>query len=52
MRRLRLELKQTMEMYNTACKEALTAQHKVETNILFISRKAQEYLRHVLHDRQ
>ncbi|MED6130549.1 hypothetical protein PIB30_002145 [Stylosanthes scabra] len=28
MRRLRLELKQTMEMYNTACKEALTAQQK------------------------
>ncbi|KAM5578531.1 U-box domain-containing protein 52 [Rosa sericea] len=28
MRRLRLELKQTMEMYNTACKEALTAKHK------------------------
>jgi hypothetical protein len=29
MRRLKLELKQTMEMYNTACKEALTAQQKV-----------------------
>ncbi|XP_027190554.1 U-box domain-containing protein 52-like isoform X2 [Cicer arietinum] len=28
MRRLKLELKQTMEMYNTACKEALTAQQK------------------------
>ncbi|MCI21950.1 U-box domain-containing protein 52-like, partial [Trifolium medium] len=25
MRRLKLELKQTLEMYNTACKEALTA---------------------------
>ncbi|WJX70143.1 hypothetical protein P8452_54284 [Trifolium repens] len=29
MRRLKLELKQTMEMYNTACREALTAQHKL-----------------------
>lgn len=29
MRRLKLELKQTMEMYSTACKEALTAKHKV-----------------------
>ncbi|XP_027354171.1 U-box domain-containing protein 52-like isoform X2 [Abrus precatorius] len=28
MRRLKLELKQTMEMYNTACKEAFTAQQK------------------------
>ncbi|KAF1858748.1 hypothetical protein Lal_00044781 [Lupinus albus] len=27
MRRLKLELKQTMEMYSTACKEALSAQH-------------------------
>ncbi|PNY15604.1 U-box domain-containing protein 35-like [Trifolium pratense] len=29
MRRLKLELKQTMEMYNTACREALTAQNKL-----------------------
>ncbi|XP_048432715.1 U-box domain-containing protein 52-like [Pyrus x bretschneideri] len=28
MRRLKLELKQTMEMYSTACKEALIAKHK------------------------
>lgn len=28
-RRLRLELKQTMEMYSTACKEALIAKKKV-----------------------
>jgi hypothetical protein len=28
MKRLRLELKQTMNMYSTACKEALTAQQK------------------------
>ncbi|KAL6144952.1 hypothetical protein ACLB2K_055641 [Fragaria x ananassa] len=28
MRRLRLELKQTTEMYNTTCKEARTAKHK------------------------
>ncbi|CAK8579418.1 unnamed protein product [Lathyrus sativus] len=28
MRRLRIELKQTMEMYNSACKEALTAKQK------------------------
>ncbi|CAN0903631.1 U-box domain-containing protein 52 [Linum grandiflorum] len=29
-RRLRLELKQTMEMYNNACKEALTAKSKAK----------------------
>ncbi|KAK7254997.1 hypothetical protein RIF29_28396 [Crotalaria pallida] len=29
MRRLRLELKQTMEMYGAACKEALTSQQKL-----------------------
>ncbi|XP_058774048.1 U-box domain-containing protein 35-like isoform X2 [Vicia villosa] len=29
MRRLKLELKQTMDMYSTACREALTAQHKL-----------------------
>jgi hypothetical protein len=29
MRRLKLELKQTMEMYSSACKEALTAKQKV-----------------------
>jgi hypothetical protein len=29
MKRLRLELKQTMDMYSTACKEALTAKQKV-----------------------
>ncbi|KAL1319698.1 hypothetical protein HN51_064483 [Arachis hypogaea] len=29
MKRLKLELKQTMEMYSTACREALTAQHKL-----------------------
>jgi hypothetical protein len=34
MRRLRLELKQTMEMYSTACKEALTAKQKVLLQIL------------------
>ncbi|KAM4102390.1 hypothetical protein ACB094_05G219400 [Castanea mollissima] len=28
MRKLKLELKQTMDMYNTACKEALTAKQK------------------------
>lgn len=28
MRRLKMELKQTMDLYNTACKEALTANHK------------------------
>ena len=29
MRRLKLELKQTMDLYGTACKEALTAKQKV-----------------------
>lgn len=32
MKRLRLELKQTMDMYNAACKEAVTAQQKVIYN--------------------
>lgn len=31
MRRLRLELKQTMDMYNSACKEAVNAKLKVIT---------------------
>ena len=31
MRRLKLELKQTMDMYSTACREALTAKQKVAT---------------------
>lgn len=30
MKRLKLELKQTMDMYSAACKEALTAKQKVE----------------------
>lgn len=34
MRRLRLELKQTMEMYSSACKEALTARQKVYIYII------------------
>ncbi|GAB2276132.1 hypothetical protein Dimus_010870 [Dionaea muscipula] len=42
MRRLRLELKQTMDMYNTACKEALTAKQKA--NELQVS-KNEELLR-------
>lgn len=29
MRKLKLELKHTMEMYSTACKEAITAKQKV-----------------------
>nr|XP_011468513.1 PREDICTED: U-box domain-containing protein 51-like [Fragaria vesca subsp. vesca] len=34
MRRLRLELMQTTEMYNTTCKEARTAKHKSQENEL------------------
>ncbi|KAK9699722.1 hypothetical protein RND81_08G191900 [Saponaria officinalis] len=30
MRRLRLELKQTMDMYSTACREAISAKHKAK----------------------
>jgi hypothetical protein len=30
MRRLKLELKQTMEMYSSACREALTAKQKLQ----------------------
>lgn len=33
MRRLKLELKQTMDMYSSACKEALTAKRKVFLNL-------------------
>lgn len=36
MRRLRLELKQTAEMYNAACKEAIMAKEKVSWNAAFI----------------
>lgn len=36
MRRLKLELKQTMEMYSTACKEALTAKQKVKETASFL----------------
>lgn len=36
MRRLKLELKQTMEMYSTACKEALTAKQKVREIVFFV----------------
>ena len=39
MKRLRLELKQTMDMYSTACKEALSANKKVSINNL-LSRHA------------
>jgi len=35
MRRLKLELKQTMEMYSTACEEAITANQKVPDRFLF-----------------
>ena len=32
MRRLRLELKQTMDLYSNACKEALSAKQQVRTS--------------------
>jgi len=35
MRRLKLELKQTMEMYSTACKEAMAAKQKVPYRFFF-----------------
>lgn len=38
MRRLKLELKQTMDMYSTACKEALTAKQKVIGKCFFTVR--------------
>jgi len=45
MRRLKLELKQTMEMYSNAYKEALTAQQKVRYyGICFCILKAQNGL--------
>jgi len=31
MKRLKIELKQTMDMYSSACKEALNAKKKVRT---------------------
>lgn len=33
MKRLKQELKQTMEMYSSACKEALTAKEKVKFSV-------------------
>jgi hypothetical protein len=42
MRRLRLELKQTMEMYSTACKEALSAKQKVVYTIVLCSKNSKE----------
>lgn len=38
MRRLKLELRQTKEMYNLACKEALIAKQKVGPTTTFNSR--------------
>lgn len=35
-RRLKLELKQTMDMYSSACKEAITAKQKVMDSPLLI----------------
>lgn len=35
MRRLKLELKQTMDMYNTACKETTVAKERVNKKICF-----------------
>lgn len=40
MRRLKLELKQTMEMYSTACKEALSAKQKVHEVLILSSFQA------------
>ncbi|KAF3616807.1 U-box domain-containing protein 35 [Capsicum annuum] len=37
MRRLKQELKQTMDMYSSACKEALSAKHKVLIEVVKIS---------------
>lgn len=36
MKRLRLELKQTMDMYSTACKEAISAKNKVMLMHIYI----------------
>lgn len=36
MKRLRLELKQTMDMYSTACREALVAKQKVRVSLYHI----------------
>lgn len=33
MKRLKLELKQTMDMYSTACKEAISARQKVTNKL-------------------
>ena len=37
MRRLRLELKQTMDMYSSACKEAITAKQKVVVSLVGVA---------------
>lgn len=36
MKRLKLELKQTMDMYSTACKEAISAKQKALIFILIL----------------
>ncbi|CAK7345791.1 unnamed protein product [Dovyalis caffra] len=59
MRRLRQELKQTMDMYSSACKEALTAKQKVlsvrtfyEQSLKFVSSLARELHRWKLQEQQ
>lgn len=37
MKRLKIEVKQTMDMYHAACKEALQAKHKVLNNYVYHS---------------
>ena len=36
MRRLKMELQRTMDLYSTACKEALTAKQKVKKTHLIL----------------
>lgn len=44
MRRLKLELKQTMDMYSSACKEALSAKQKVRWSFINAIKCLLEYL--------
>lgn len=44
MKTLRLQLKQTMEMYNSACKETISAQNKVMLVMLSLKENAEKIM--------
>ena len=48
MKRLKLELKQTMDMYSSACKEAISAKKKGAFFFFFLHQVREGYLNLVL----